>query len=68
MPDLEPRDDAPTLAALAILAFIVADVAHEVIGHGAAYLALGGRSFVMTTTRWIGQGVHVDAASGRSDT
>jgi hypothetical protein len=62
MPNLKPRDDAPTLAALAILAFIVADVAHEVIGHGAAYLALGGRSFVMTTTRWIGRGVHVDAA------
>jgi hypothetical protein len=62
MSNLKPRDDAPTLAALAILAFIVADLAHEVIGHGAAYLALGGRSFVMTTTRWIGRGVHVDAA------
>ena len=58
----ESRDDAPTLAALGILAFIVADVAHEVIGHGAAYLALGGRSFIMTTTSWIGRGPHVDAA------
>ncbi len=56
------RDDAPTLMAIAVLAFIVADVAHEVIGHGAAYLAVGGRSFVMTTTRWIGQGPHADSA------
>jgi len=56
------RDDAPTVAALAALAFIVADVAHEVIGHGAAFLALGGRSFIMTTTRWIDLGAHADAA------
>jgi hypothetical protein len=56
------RDDAPTLIAIAVLAFIVADIAHEVIGHGAAYLAVGGRSFVMTTTRWIGQGVHADSS------
>jgi hypothetical protein len=63
MPDRPPRDDAPTLAALAALAFIVADVAHEVIGHGAAYLALGGGwSFTMTTTRWIDRGAHVDSA------
>lgn len=58
----EPRDDAPTVIAIAVLAFIVADIAHEVIGHGAAYLAVGGRSFIMTTTRWIGQGVHVDSS------
>ena len=56
------RDDAPTLIALAVLAFIVADVAHEVIGHGAAFLALGGRSFLMTTTRWIARGAVADSA------
>jgi hypothetical protein len=62
MPEAETRDDALTISALGVLAFIVADLAHEVIGHGAAYLALGGRSFTMTTTRWIGRGAHVDAA------
>lgn len=36
-----PRDDTPTIISIAILAFIVADIAHEVIGHGAAYLAVG---------------------------
>jgi hypothetical protein len=58
----QARDDAPTLIALAVLAFIAADVAHEVIGHGAAFLALGGRSFVMTTTRWIARGAVADSA------
>lgn len=55
----DTRDDAATVIAIAVLAFIVADLAHEVIGHGAAYLAVGGRSFVMTSTRLIGRGVHV---------
>jgi hypothetical protein len=58
------QDDVLTLIAIAILAFTLSDVAHESIGHGAAYIALGGRSFVMTTTRLIGTRVHVDA-SGR---
>jgi hypothetical protein len=60
----DDRDDRPTLIAIAILAFILADIVHEVIGHGLAYIAVGGRSFVMTTTLLIGQGPHVDA-SGR---
>jgi hypothetical protein len=61
-PTSAPTDDTPTVIAIAVLALIVADIAHEVIGHGAAYLALGGRSFIMTTTRWIGQGAHVDSS------
>jgi hypothetical protein len=36
-----------------MLAFIATDVAHETIGHGAAFIALGGRSMVLTTTRLI---------------
>ncbi len=60
--EVSPSDDTPTVIAIAVLAFILADIAHEVIGHGAAYLALGGRSFVLTTTRLIGRGSHVDAA------
>jgi hypothetical protein len=55
------RDDALTLAAIAMLAFIFADVSHEIIGHGAAYVAVGGRSFILTTTRLIGQGAQADA-------
>lgn len=58
-------DDAVTLAAIAIVAFILADVAHEVIGHGAAWVALGGRSAVMTTTRLIVDVRRLTDASGR---
>jgi hypothetical protein len=49
-------DDVLTVIAIAVLAFMVADVAHEVIGHGVAYAALGGRSCVLTTTRLIRMG------------
>ena len=37
-------DDRMTLIAVAVLAFVLADVAHEVIGHGAAFVAMGGRA------------------------
>ncbi|HEV2646720.1 MAG TPA: hypothetical protein VGU46_10175 [Acidobacteriaceae bacterium] len=42
-------DDRLTLAALGVLAFIVANVSHEAVGHGLATLAVGGRvEFVST--------------------
>jgi hypothetical protein len=50
---MSDRDDAWTVAAIAVLAFIAADVAHEVIGHGAGLRAVGGRACVLTTTRLI---------------
>jgi hypothetical protein len=44
-------DDRLTIAAIAVLAFVVADVAHEVIGHGLGFFIAGGRSGVFTTTQ-----------------
>jgi hypothetical protein len=48
-----PSDDRMTIAAIAILAFVLADVAHEVFGHGIGFLIAGGRSCILTTTRLI---------------
>ncbi len=39
-----------TLAAIACFAYLVADVAHEGLGHGGACLALGGKLIVLSTT------------------
>jgi len=46
-------DDAFTVAAIGILAYICTDLAHEVVGHGVGLLLAGGRSGVFTTTRLI---------------
>jgi hypothetical protein len=42
-------DDRLTLVALGVLAFVVADVSHEAVGHGLATLAVGGRLVLLTT-------------------
>jgi hypothetical protein len=47
------RDDLWTVAAIAVMSAIVANVAHETIGHGAGLLLAGGRSGIFTTTRLI---------------
>lgn len=47
------HDDLPTIAAIAVIAFIIADVGHEVIGHGIGFLVAGGRAGIFTTTRLI---------------
>jgi hypothetical protein len=39
-----------TLAAIACAAFLVADVAHEGLGHGGMCVALGGHSNFVSTT------------------
>jgi hypothetical protein len=44
-----PADDLPTLAALGVLAFALADVSHEALGHGLATIAVGGRVDLLTT-------------------
>src|SRR5208282_5248241 len=41
--DTAPRDDLVTLVAIGLLAYAAADIAHHVLGHGGACLALGGR-------------------------
>jgi hypothetical protein len=47
----ECSDDLPTIASIACLAFIIADVAHEVIGHGLGFWMAGGHAAILTTTR-----------------
>jgi hypothetical protein len=57
-----PPDHALTLAALGIVAFVLADVTHDALGHGLAILAFGSKPVLLTscnidytgaTTRWI---------------
>jgi hypothetical protein len=50
---VHPTDDRTTLVSIAVLAFVFADVAHEVLGHGLGFLLAGGRSGIFTTTRLI---------------
>lgn len=47
------KDSLATVAAIGVLAFIVTDLAHEVIGHGIGLLLAGGRAGTLTTTRLI---------------
>jgi hypothetical protein len=59
-------DDALTLVALGILAFVIANISHEALGHGLAALASGAKPALLTTcyfeavgstSRWIPAGV-----------
>jgi hypothetical protein len=60
-------DDRLTLLALGVLAFIVADVSHEAVGHGLATLAVGGKVNFITTC-YVDSGGHyskwIPAAGG----
>jgi hypothetical protein len=62
---MQSPDDGLTLAALGVLAFLVADVSHEALGHGLAILATGAKPVILTTSyfgssgsasRWIPAG------------
>lgn len=44
------RDDAVTVGAIGLVAYVVADLAHHVLGHAAACVALGGRLQSLTST------------------
>lgn len=46
-------DDRITIASIAVLAYIVADVAHEGAGHTLGFYLAGGKSALLTTTRLI---------------
>ncbi len=46
-------DDFLTVASIAVLAFIIADMAHEGLGHGFGFYFAGGQSSMLTTTRLI---------------
>jgi hypothetical protein len=47
---IQSSDDALTLSALGVLAFLVADVSHEALGHGLAILATGAKPVILTTS------------------
>jgi hypothetical protein len=47
--ELTAVDDLPTLASLGVLAFALANVSHEALGHGLATLAVGGKAVLLTT-------------------
>jgi hypothetical protein len=62
---MPPRDDTLTLVALGVLAFVVANLSHEALGHGLAALAVGAKPVMLTTcyfratgntSRWIPAG------------
>jgi hypothetical protein len=66
---MEPSsvDDRSTLAALGVLAFALADVSHEALGHGLATLAVGGKPVLLTTCYFNSSGnfsLWIPAAGG----
>ena len=52
--EVASRDDRWTVIAVAVIAFVLADVGHEVVGHGMGYVLAGGRTGIFTTTRLLG--------------
>jgi hypothetical protein len=52
----ETSDDALTLSALGIIAFILADVTHEAMGHGLMSLVVGAKPVLLTTCYFTAQG------------
>ena len=66
---MEPNsvDDRTTLAALGVLAFALANVSHEALGHGLATLAVGGRPVLLCTCYFDSSGNYskwIPAAGG----
>jgi hypothetical protein len=64
---LAKTDDRLTLVAFGVVAFIVANVSHEAVGHGLATLAVGGKVNFITTCYVDSSGSlqQVDSGSGR---
>jgi hypothetical protein len=63
-------DDAPTLVALGVLAFIIADFTHEALGHGLMTLVVGGQPVMLTSTYFSSSGNWsrwIPAAGGLAD-
>jgi hypothetical protein len=44
--------DAPTVAAIALVAYAASNVLHEAVGHGGACLALGGKPLVLSSVHF----------------
>lgn len=61
------NDDALTLSAMGALAFMLADVSHEALGHGVATLACGGTPVLLTSSYFSSAGHYsrwIPAAGG----
>ena len=57
--------DRPTLAAIAVAAFALANVVHEGVGHGAACLLVGGRALALSAIHFDGDLAGLDDAAGK---
>ena len=61
---INSNNDWITLAAIGVVAFVIADMTHEAIGHGSVFLMMGGKNAVLTTGnlstdfagRWLAAG------------
>ncbi len=59
------RPDAPTLLAIAVVAYALANVAHEGLGHGGACLLAGGRPVTLNAVYFDGEGLAEGSAGAR---
>ena len=57
--------DRPTLAAIAVAAFALANVLHEGVGHGGACLLAGGRALALSAIHFDGELAGLDPAAGK---
>jgi len=57
--------DRPTIAAIAVAAFALANVAHEGLGHGGACLLAGGRALALSAIHFDGDLTGLDPAAGK---
>lgn len=57
--------DRPTLAAIAVVAFALANVVHEGVGHGGACLLAGGRALAWSATHFDSDLAGLDPAAGK---
>ncbi len=48
-----PDDDRPTVVAIGAIAYLLANVAHQVVGHAAGFVIARWRSCALTTNRLI---------------
>ena len=57
--------DRPTLAAIAVVAFALANLAHEGMGHGGACLLAGGRALALSAIHFDGDLGGLGPAAGK---
>jgi hypothetical protein len=60
---MNPDVDRPTLAAIAVVAFAMANVVHEGVGHGGACLIAGGRALELSAIHFDGDLTGLAAAA-----